>query len=167
MMEIGCKFLQRLDDEIFAPIHRQRERLQDKMIAVAIDDHAGQTIAFAPDQPTELRIHSAARAIFHRLREPARKKIRIEFLPASRKTPGDDLRFGIVNRAAEQPVFSVFQRDDVAVGWIAKDLQHFAGENPIMAMEDAGARFDDEAGHVGRQNVERSTLNVQRSNVDC
>ena len=53
--------LHRLNDQIFPHVHRQRERLQDEMIAVAIDDHARQSVALAPDEAAKSRIDSAPR----------------------------------------------------------------------------------------------------------
>jgi hypothetical protein len=44
-------------------------------------------------------------------------------------------------------ILPVFQRDHFAIGWIAKRLQHFAGEHPVVSVQDARARFNDEAGH--------------------
>ena len=69
------------------------------MIAVTIDNHAGQAIALTPDEPAKPRINLAARAILDRLLDAALKKIEIEILFSARKTPGHDLRFAVVNGA--------------------------------------------------------------------
>ena len=133
------------------------------MVAVTIDDHAGQAVAFAPDDATKLGVDIASRAIFRRLRDPALKKIQIEILPATRETPRHNLRFAVVDRAADQMIAAVFERDDIAVHRVAEGFQHLAREDPIVAVQNARARFDDEAGHGEEANVQRPTLNVQRS----
>ena len=138
---------QRLDDQLLPHVHRERQRLQHELIAVAIDDHARQSVALAPDHSAQPRIHAATRAIFHRLCDAALEKIEIERLFPARETPRHDLRFAVVDRAADEVILAVLQRDDVAIGGIAERLQHLAGEDPVVAVEDARARFDDEAGH--------------------
>jgi hypothetical protein len=97
------------------------------------------------------------------LRDAPFEEIKIEVLPLSRETPGGDLRFGIVNRTANQTIASVLQRNHVAIGRLAENLKHLAGKNPVVSVQDARARFDDEAGHKVGANVQRPTLNVQRS----
>ena len=37
------------NNQCFPLIHRERQRLQNKLVAVAINDHARQPIAFTPD----------------------------------------------------------------------------------------------------------------------
>ena len=119
------------------------------MIPIAIHDQSRHTIALAPDQPAEAQIHAASFPVLDGLRDPALEKIQIEVLPSARKAPGHDLRFAIVNRAADQMVPAILQRDDVAIDRISESLQHFAGEHPIMAVQNARTRFDNEAGHWG------------------
>ena len=96
---------QRFDDE------RQplRERLHDETIAITIDDHAGQTVAFAPDEPAEVGIHAALFPILNGLCDAAFEKIEVEILALPRETARDDLRFGIEDRAAERSVAKIFQ----------------------------------------------------------
>src|SRR5262245_10632044 len=43
-------------DQILSDVHRQRERLQDEIVSVAINYHTGKTIAFAPNNTAELWI---------------------------------------------------------------------------------------------------------------
>ena len=142
--------LQRLDDQALSQVHPQRQRLQDRVIAVAIDDHARQSIALAPDDAAKSRIDPAPLPILHGLRDPALEKIEIEVLPPPRESPGHDLRFAVVNRAADQVISSVFQRNDVAIRRISERLQNFAGKHPIVPVQNSRARFDDEAGHGKR-----------------
>ena len=103
------------------------------------------------------------RPVFDGLRDAALEEIKIEILPLPRETPGDDLRFGIVNRTANQTIASVLQRNHVAIRRISENLEDFARENPIVPMQDARAGFDDEASHKVGANVQRPTSNVQRS----
>src|SRR5205085_8374938 len=78
-----------------------------------------------------------------------------------RKAAGNDLRFAVVNRAADQPVFSVLQRNDIAIRRVAENLQHLAREHPVVSVQNARPRFDYESGHDG-WNVERSPQLVQQ-----
>ena len=96
------------------------------MVAVAIDDHAGQSVALAPDHAAKLIVDLAPFAVFGRLRDPALEEIKIEVLFPPRKTPRHDLRFRIVNRAADQMVLAVFERNHVAVRRFAENFQDFA-----------------------------------------
>ena len=88
------------------------------------------------------------RAVFSGLRDAALEEIKIEILPLSRETAGGDLRFGIVNRTADQTIAPVLQRNHVAIGRFPENFQHLAGKNPVVSVQDSRARFDNEAGHV-------------------
>jgi hypothetical protein len=61
------------------------------MIAVAIDDHAGQTVTLAPHNATQLWIDLPAVALVGRLRNSAHKEIKIQILPTPRETTRHDL----------------------------------------------------------------------------
>src|SRR5438552_12844239 len=111
----------RLDDQIFPHIHRQGERLHDKMLTIAIDDEAGQSIALAPNHAAKFCIDLSTRPVFRRLSDATFKKVEIEILFPSGKTPRDNLRLRIVNRASNQMIFAIFERDHVAINWLAKD----------------------------------------------
>ncbi len=106
------------------------------------------------------------RPVFGGLGDAALEKIEIEVLPLSRETPGDDLRFGIVNRTADQTIAPVLQRNHVAIRRLSEDFQHFAGKNPVVPVQNSRARFDDDSSHKVGANVQRPTLNdVQRLNA--
>ena len=45
---------QSIADQLLAQVHRQRERLDRKMIAVAVDDQARDAVRFAPNDSAEL-----------------------------------------------------------------------------------------------------------------
>ena len=64
-------------DEILSHVHPKRERLQNEMIAITIDDHARQTVAFAPHNTAQFRIDISPVAVLGSLRNPAPKEIRI------------------------------------------------------------------------------------------
>ena len=54
---LGSKqFLERLGDEINPLIHREGEGLDHQVLAVAIDDEAGEAVRFAPGEPTKFGI---------------------------------------------------------------------------------------------------------------
>ncbi len=91
---------QRFDDERLPLVHREGERLQHQVIAVAVDDHAGKPVALAPDEAAKTWIDPAAFAVCQRLRDSALEKIEVELLAFARETPRDDLRLAVVDRAA-------------------------------------------------------------------
>jgi len=62
------------------------------------------------------------RPVFGGLRDTALEEIEIEILSLSRETPGDDLRFGIVNRTANQTIASVLKRNHVAIRRFSENL---------------------------------------------
>ena len=62
------------------------------------------------------------------------------------------MRFAVINRAANQMIFSILQRNDVTIDGISERLQDLTGEYPIVPMQDSRARFYDEASHDGRVN---------------
>ena len=43
----------RLDNQVLALSHRERERLEDDVIVVAVDDDTGETVGFAPNNAPE------------------------------------------------------------------------------------------------------------------
>ena len=147
--------LQCPNDKLFPLIHRQGQGLEHETIAVAIDDHPGQSVALAPDEAAELRIDSAPRSVLDRLRNSPLEEIEIELLSPARKPARNDLRFGVVNRAAEKTVATILERDHIAVGGISKHLQHLAAEHPIVSMKNPRTRFNDKSGH-------RRSLSEQR-----
>src|SRR6185369_5391689 len=108
------------------------QRLQNKMLAVAIDDHTRQSVALAPNHATKSIVDLSPFAILSRLRDPAFEEVEIEILFSPRKSARHDLRFGIVNRAADQMITAILKRYDVAIRRLSENLQHFAGEDPIV-----------------------------------
>ena len=117
------------------------------MIAVTIDDHSGQPVALAPNDATQFWIDPSPVAVFGRLANAAFEKIKIEVLALARKTARHDLRLGIVNRAPDQAIATVLERNDVAVYWVAEYFQHLARKNPVVSVQNSGARFDDYSCH--------------------
>src|SRR6476660_2855857 len=91
----------RLHNRILSHVQRQCERLQNEMIAVAIDDHAGKTVAFAPNDATQIWIDVSPVAILGSLRDAALEEIKVEILPPPGETARQNLRFRIVNGAAD------------------------------------------------------------------
>src|SRR5207237_3520031 len=98
------------------------------------------------------------RAVFSGLCDAAFEEIKIEILPLSRETAGGDLRFGIVNRAADQTIAPVLQRNHVAIRRFSENLEDFAGKNPVVSVQDSRARFDNDSSHKLGANVQRPTL---------
>ena len=135
------------NDKLLPLIHRKRQGLEHETIAVAIDDHAGKSVALAPDEAAEPRLDSAARPVLDGLGNPALEEIEIELLFPARKAARDNLRPGVVDRAPKKAVASVLERNHIAVGGISKHLQDLAAEHPIVSMQDSRARFNDKATH--------------------
>src|SRR5712691_8703846 len=117
------------------------------MIAVTIDDHPGQPVALAPNDPAQFWIDPSPVAVVGRLANAAFEKIKIEILPLPRKTARHDLRPGIVNRAPDQTIAAILERNDVAVYWVAEYFQHLARKNPVVSVKNSGPRFDDDSCH--------------------
>src|SRR5207253_5244324 len=117
-------------------------------------------------QTRQRQIDPAAGSVFDRLGNAARKKIEVELLFAPRETPRHDLRFGIVNGAADQVVTAVFERNHVPVVRFSEHLQYLAGKNPVVSVKNPCARFDDKSSHVSA-NVQRSSQNVQWWDTRC
>src|SRR5262245_60896948 len=105
------------------------------MVAVTIDDHAGQTVALAPDQAAEFFIHSSSCPILGRLSDPPLEKIEVEILFSPREPTRHDLRLGIIDGAADEMIASVLERNYVAVLWLTEDFQHLAAKDPIVPMQ--------------------------------
>src|SRR5204863_4063337 len=106
-------------------------------------------VALAPNDTMQLRIYPPPDPILRRLCDSPLEKIGIEVLPPMRKTARHNLRFRIPNRAPQHPVTPIFDGDYVAVIRFAENLQHFSRVNPVVAMQDSGARFDYNSGHSG------------------
>src|SRR4051812_26042715 len=136
-----------IQDRILSHVHRQRERLQNKIVAITINDHPRKTVAFAPHHAAQLCIDVPPVSIFRSLLDTASEKILIKILSSPRKTARNNLRFGIVNGASNQMIFAVFERNHVAVGGISKNLEQFAGKYPVVSMQNSCPRFDDDASH--------------------
>ena len=116
------------------------------MIAVTVDDHAGQTVALAPDQPAEPQIRSSRRARYSiacAIRRWKKSRSRSCFRRENRRATICDLR--IVNRAPDEVIPAVLERDDIAIVRRAEHLQDFAAEYPVVSVKNARARFDDES----------------------
>jgi hypothetical protein len=88
-------------------IHRQGQRLHHQMIAVAIDDQAGNSVRLRPDQTAQRGIERQGVAIGHRLLDTTCKELQIEVLSAAREPAGDDLRQRIVDRGAERAIAKI------------------------------------------------------------
>jgi hypothetical protein len=153
----------RRHDQIFSQVHRERKRLQNKMIAVPIDNHAWQTVALAPDNTTQRWIDVSTIAILGSLLNSPPEEIVIKILPPPREPARDNLRFRIVNRAADQVIFPILKGDNVAVGRISKNFKHFTRKHPVMSVQNARAWFNNDSGHEKEptSNAERSTSNAQ------
>ena len=61
------------------------------MIAVAIDDHAGQAVTLTPHNAAQFWIDLPPVAMLGSLRDSAPKELKIQILPAPRETTRHDL----------------------------------------------------------------------------
>ena len=73
-------------NQILSHVHRAREGLQNEMIAIAIGDHAGKSVAFAPDDATQFWIDVSSVPVLGSLRDATSEEINVEILPAPRET---------------------------------------------------------------------------------
>jgi phosphoribosylaminoimidazole-succinocarboxamide synthase len=162
-------------DHCLSKVHRQRQGLQNQIVAVPIDDHPGQSVALAPNDAAQPRIDTSPRAIFDGLHGPPLKEIEIEVLAPAGKTSCHDLRFAVVNRAPDQVILPVLERNDIAIGRAAENLQHFAREHPIVPVQNARPRFYDKSTHAEQPSIVprrtsnslfNSTLDVGRRTLD-
>ncbi len=80
----------------------------------------GNPVALAPDDATKLWIDASSRAVFRGLRDPPLEEIQIEILSPPRETPRHNLRFAVVNCAADQMILTVLERDHIAVRRLPK-----------------------------------------------
>ena len=135
------------DDEIFALVHGEGEGLEDEVLAVAVDDDAGEAVGLAPDGTRELRIDIEMRAEFLSLLDAPDEKVVVEGLFSPREAPGDDLGGGIVNSGAEGTVLEVLEANDFAGFRGAEGLANLARIDPIVSVEDASAGHDNQSWH--------------------
>src|SRR5439155_13857025 len=96
----------RVRDQIFSHVHRQRERLQREIIAVPIDNYPWKSVAVAPDDTAKLLIHASPHTVFRCLRNSSFEEIQVKFLFPSRETASHNLRLRIINRAPDQMIFA-------------------------------------------------------------
>ena len=139
--------VQRLHDHVLTLRHAERERLQHQKIAVAVHDHAGQTVGLAPDEAAQAQIDSGGLARLHRALDASREEVLVEVLAAVGEKAGADLRFGIVNGAAERLSAHILQAHHISRLRITGAFLDFGGIDPHVTVKEACAGLDDECGH--------------------
>jgi len=120
-----------------------------QVVAVAIDDQAGDAIGLGTDHAAKLGAESQAFPISQRLADAAGEKLQVEILAAARKAAGDDLRLRIVDRGAERAIAEILECDDIARLGIAEGFFDFSGVHPVVSVENACPWGDDETCHNG------------------
>src|SRR6266481_5966657 len=85
-LEARATLLNRIGDQIFSHIHRQRERLHHKTVAVSVDDYPGKSVAFAPNNAAKPWVDPSPRTVFCRLCDSAFEEIQIQVLFPTRET---------------------------------------------------------------------------------
>src|SRR5438034_9155060 len=45
-------------------------------------------------------------------------------------------------------IFTILERDHIAVGGISKNFQNIAGKNPVMSVQNSRTWFDDDSSHA-------------------
>ena len=120
------------------------------MRAVSVDDHSGKTVGFAPNKPTKGGIQIKAAPEVAGQPDAATEKILVERLAAAGKSPGHNLAQGVVNGRSERTVLVILEGNDLPWLGITENFLNFAGIDPIVAVKDAGAGFDDDSGHGWR-----------------
>ena len=123
-------------------VDAERQRLQDQIIAVLIENQARQQVAFREHEP--LRARSGRRRIEHgRQRERSAKaprrfdapteKFFVEFFLLCSESSDGDLRPGVEQPATEETVFVVADVDLIAGGRFTGDPGDFTGVHPAVA----------------------------------
>ena len=160
-------FFDRVGDEFFALVHGEGQRLQDRAVAIAVENKAGQSVAFAPDLAAGTRVESELVAVFRGHGDAAAEEVGIEVLTLARKAAGRDFRAAVVNGAAEKAVALVFEADNRAVFGFAGDLEDFVVVDPIVPVEDACAGADNDRCHGVRMGGTKPAIHVWPSRVGC
>ena len=117
------------------------------MVAVAIDDQAGEAVGLGPDEAGERFINAALLAVLDGLADAAGEEVEIEVLLAAGKAAGDDLRLRIVDGGAERAVAEILERDHVAGLRVAEGFLDFSRVNPLVTVKNACAGCDDNTCH--------------------
>ena len=87
------------------------------------------------------------------------EKFVIELLFPAGDAAGDDLRIRIVDGGAERAVLEILQADDIAGLGVAVCFFDLGGIDPVVAVENTRARFDNDAGHGGNLTAEAGNDN--------
>jgi hypothetical protein len=72
-------------------IHADRESLEDHHIPISVGNDARETIAFAPDQASQILTATHALPVFQGLLDAPLEKVQIQILPMPREAPDDNL----------------------------------------------------------------------------
>jgi hypothetical protein len=94
------------------PVGGLDEALKDDIFAVAIHDEPGQQVAFGKQAATQVRIDTDPGAIGIGGGESSTKKLLIDFGVIAAKKAESDLRFGTVERLADDTFTIVANADD-------------------------------------------------------
>ena len=54
-------------------------------------------------------------------------------------------------------VFAVLERNHIAIRGVSENLEHLAGKNPVVSMQNSRPRFDDDACHDNQANIHPPT----------
>ena len=126
-------------DDFLPQVHGERERLDGEMVAVAVDDQAGEAVGLGPDEAGERFIDAALLAVLDGLADAAGEEVEVEVLLAAGKPAGDDLRLRVVDGGAERAVAEVLEGDDVAGLGIAEGFLDLGGIDPLVTVKNARA----------------------------
>ena len=134
-------------DQITPHVHRHCQGLESRNRAETVDNHTRNPVALTPEDAANHRIDPERITELLCTLEAPTKKLRIQILTATGKPAGDDLGLGVVNSAAKHPVTAILDRDDVAILWSAKGLEHFGAVNPVVPVKNPGPWPYDDACH--------------------
>src|SRR5260370_2283492 len=95
------------------------------MFSVTIDDYSWEPIALTPDNAAKPWIDMSSRAVFGRLCNPSLKEIKVKILFSPRETPRYNLRFRIVDRAADNMILAIPNQTHPALRCPSTHLQTF------------------------------------------
>ena len=133
------------------------------MILVLVDNDARKAVGFAPDKTTKVFFNREGIAVVNGLSETTSEEFLVQFLFSPRNSARHDLGVWIVDRHAERAVLEVLEGDEITGFGLPKGLLDFRRVDPLMSVEDTGARFDDKTWHGGRKGHGRGEIKTWRA----
>ena len=134
-------------DGFLPQVHGEREGLDGKMVAVAVDDQTGEAVGFGPDESGQRVVDARVFPMVDGLADTAGEEIEIEILLPAGEPAGDNLGKRIVDGGAQRAVAEILERDDITGFRVTEGFLDLSGIDPLVTVKNARAGRNDEAGH--------------------